>query len=233
MATTPTFDPNKLASHDFDAATKAYTKLNADDAQPLLNRANQMALPPGSTFKVVTAAAAIEHEGYDATRPSPAARLPAAAHQRRDRADRQRGPGLRQLHQGVSFRQAMENSCNTTFAQLAVQVGAENMAETAEGFGFNRVYFDDLQGTNGKSTTAISTFPNAMDKAQTGQSGFGQFEVRATPLQMAMVAAGLANNGSVMNPYLVDEVQSADSDTVDTTPPSELSKAVSPSTAAR
>jgi peptidoglycan glycosyltransferase len=232
MVTTPTFDPNKIADHDFDASQKAYAKLSADDAQPLLNRANQMALPPGSTFKVVTAAAAIEHEGYDADSNVPGGntyQLPLTSGETGLIDNEGRSCGSNKT--GVSFRQALENSCNTTFAQLAVQVGAENMQKTAEGFGFNQTYFDDLQGTNGKSTTAVSTFPTGMDAAQTGQSGFGQFEVRSTPLQMAMVAAGIANSGTVMNPYLVDEVQSSDSDTVDTTPPSELSQAVSPHTA--
>jgi peptidoglycan glycosyltransferase len=70
-----------------------------------------------------------------------------------------------------------------------------------------------------------------MNPPQTGQSGIGQFEVRATPLQMAMVAAGIANQGTVMKPYLVDQVQSADSDTVATTEPEKLSQAVSARTA--
>jgi peptidoglycan glycosyltransferase len=125
----------------------------------------------------------------------------------------------------------MENSCNTVFAQLAVQLGADAMRKQAEAFGFNSSYFDDLQGTNGRTLLTPSNFPKDMNPPQTGQSGFGQYEVRATPLQMAMVAAGIANNGVVMKPYLVDQVQSADSDTVATTPPEKLSTAVSPTTA--
>jgi peptidoglycan glycosyltransferase len=131
----------------------------------------------------------------------------------------------------VKFTQAMENSCSTVFAQLAVQVGADAMRKQAEAFGFNSSWFDDLQGTNGRTTLATSRFPEEMNPPQTGQTGIGQFEVRATPLQMAMVAAGIANHGTVMKPYLVDEVHSADSDTVATTEPEKLSQAVSPATA--
>ena len=119
----------------------------------------------------------------------------------------------------------MEQSCNTTFAQIAGEVGAEDMAKTADAFGFNEHYFDDL------SPQALSVFPEDLDKAQLGQTGFGQFEVSATPMQMAMVAAGLANDGSVMKPYLVDEEQSADLNVLSKTDPEEFSRAVSADTA--
>ena len=119
----------------------------------------------------------------------------------------------------------MENSCNTTFARLAVDLGAEAMQEQAEAFGFNQQYFDDLL------PQATSRFPEGMNEPQTGQSGIGQFEVAATPLQMAMVVAGIANDGSVMKPYLVDEVQSPEFDQIDATDEEELSEAVSASTA--
>src|SRR6478736_7319662 len=102
------------------------------------------------------------------------------------------------------------------------------MEKTAEGFGFNQdagEYFQDL------APVADSVYPEGVDEAQLGQTGFGQFEVAATPLQMAMVAAGLANDGVVMKPYLVDEEQSASSTVLDKTEPEELSRAVSASTA--
>jgi peptidoglycan glycosyltransferase len=119
----------------------------------------------------------------------------------------------------------MEQSCNTSFAQIAGEVGAEDMAATAEGFGFNQQYFTDIL------PQATSEFPTDIDDAQLGQTGFGQFDVSATPLQMAMVAAGLGNGGTVMKPYLVDEQQSADLDVLDKTDPEELSQAVSAETA--
>ena len=125
----------------------------------------------------------------------------------------------------IPFRQAMEQSCNTSYAQIAGEVGAEDMATTAEGFGFNQHFFDDL------SPQALSAFPEELDKAQLGQTGFGQYDVSATPLQMAMVAAGLANDGSVMKPYIVDEEQSADLNVLSKTDPEQFSQAVSAKTA--
>lgn len=233
MVTTPTFDPNKVATHDFRANQKAYNRLDADPDKPLLNRAVQMALAPGSTFKLVTASAAISSGKYNADSMVPGGatyQLPQTSGESGLIDNEGRDCGVKT----VKFTQAMENSCNTVFAQLAVGVGADAMRKQAEAFGFNRdpaTVFNDLQGTNGKTTLARSNFPKDTNPPQTGQSGIGQFEVRATPLQMAMVGAGIANHGTVMKPYLVDQVQSADSDTVATTEPEKLSEAVTPATA--
>lgn len=226
MVSLPTYDPNQLASHDLDAVSNSFDRLENDPAEPLLNRAIQTRLPPGSTFKVVTAAAAIEEGLYKADDLVPGGdtyQLPLTSDDSGliDNEGRSCGANGTQ----IPFTQAMAQSCNTTFAQLAGQVGAEDMLEIAEGFGFNSAYLDDL------SPQAESVFPDELDDAQLGQVGFGQFEVSSTPLQMAMVAAGLANGGTVMKPYLVDERQSADLDVLDKTEPQELSRAVSPTTA--
>jgi penicillin-binding protein A len=191
----------------------------------LLNRGIQTTLPPGSTFKLVTAAAAIESGNWDASSTVPAG----ATFQLPETSD-DRGlidnDGRTQCNpKRITFELAMEWSCNTTFAQLAIEVGAEAMYKQAEAFGFNEHYLDDL------GPQAESVYPAGTNKPQTGQTGFGQFDVRATPLQMAMVAAGIANGGTVMKPYIVDEVQSADIDILDKTNPSELSRAVSATTA--
>jgi penicillin-binding protein A len=224
MVSLPTYDPNKLASHDLSAVSDTYQRLNEDDTEPLLNRAIQTTLPPGSTFKVLTAAAAIESGKYDADSQVPGGatyQLPLTSGPtgQIDNEGRDCGTGK------IPFAQAMENSCNTSFAALANDVGAEAMTKQAEAFGFNSQYLEDL------GPQAESVFPKKLDEAQTGLTGFGQYTVRATPLQMAMVAAGIANSGVVMRPYIVDEVQSTDYDVLDKTDPSELSKAVSPSTA--
>jgi peptidoglycan glycosyltransferase len=121
--------------------------------------------------------------------------------------------------------QAMEQSCNTTFAPLAAELGPDAMREQAEAFGWNSEYLEDLP------LQAESAYPEDMDDAQTALSGFGQSSVTATPLQMAMVAAGVANGGVVMKPYIVDEVRSPELDILDKTDPSVLSRAVSASTA--
>nr|WP_221200342.1 penicillin-binding protein 2 [Nocardioides soli] len=222
MVSLPTYDPNQLASHDLAAVSKKSKQLNADPSEPLLNRGIQTRLPPGSTFKVVTAAAAIDKGLYDADSQVPGGvtyQLP-LTHGPTGEIDNE-GRACGANNSTIPFSQAMENSCNTTFAQLAGEVGAEDMEKTAEGFGFNQHYFDDL------SPQAISEFPQGVDEAQLGMTGFGQFDVSATPLQMAMVAAGLANDGTVMKPYLVDEEQSADLNVLDKTEPEEFSQAVS------
>jgi penicillin-binding protein A len=221
----PTYDPNLLASHDFASVSENYDRLNEDDTKPLLNRGIQTTLPPGSTFKLVTAAAAIESGNWDASSTVPAGatyQLPETRGETGLIDNEGRSPCSPKR---IPFEVAMAWSCNTTFAQLAIEVGAEKMLEQAEAFGFNEQYLDDL------GPQAESVFPAGINKPQTGQSGFGQFEVRATPLQMAMVAAGIANGGTVMKPYLVDEVQSADLDILDKTDPTELSVAMSPTTA--
>jgi peptidoglycan glycosyltransferase len=224
MVSLPTYDPNELASHDFAAVAKRADELDEDETQPLLNRAIQMRLPPGSTFKVVTASAAIESGNYDADSMVPGGptyQLPLTSGPTGQIDNEGRDCGANR----IPFTQAMGNSCNTSFAALANEVGAEKMQETAEGFGFNQHYLDDL------GSQAESNFPTDMDAAQTGQAGIGQFEVAATPLQMAMVAGGIANGGMVMKPYLVDEIRSPELDVLDKADPEEFSRAVSASTA--
>ncbi|MBE7324491.1 penicillin-binding protein 2 [Nocardioides sp. Y6] len=219
----PTYNPNQLASHRFGEVIKAQERLEADDSEPLINRATAMRLPPGSTFKLVTAAAAIESGDYNADSQVPGGdsyQLPLTSGESGRITNEGRACGGPK----VSFRQAMGNSCNTTFAALAVEVGAEEMAERAERFGFNRDYLSEIP-------QAQSVFPTDMDAAQTGQAGLGQFEVAATPLQMAMVAGGIANGGTVMKPYLVDEVRTPQLQVLDKTEPSQLNQAVSSRTA--
>ncbi len=221
----PTYDPNVLASHDFGAVSENYDRLDENPAKPLLNRGIQTTLPPGSTFKLVTAAAALESGDYDASTMVPAGatyQLP----ETRGETGLVDNEGRSACNpKRIPFEVAMAWSCNTTFAQLAIEVGAEAMQKQAEAFGFNQRYLDDL------GPQAVSVYPSGTDRPQTGQTGFGQFEVRATPLQMAMVVAGIANGGTVMKPYFVDEVQSADLDILDKAEPTPLQEAVSPSTA--
>ncbi len=224
MVSLPSYDPNDLASHDFGAVTKRAKDLGGRDDQPLLNRAIQTRLPPGSTFKIVTAAAAIESGNYDASSQVPGGssyQLPQTSGDSGLIDNEGRDCGTDQ----IPFTQAMGQSCNTTFARLAVEVGADAMLEQAEAFGFNSDYLDDLP------SQAQSNFPEGMNPPETGQSGIGQFEVAATPLQMAMVSAGIANGGTVMRPYLVDGVLTPELDPLPQTDPEELSEAVSPETA--
>jgi peptidoglycan glycosyltransferase len=223
MVSLPSYDPNKLADHDFKKASAYATRMAKLPSQPLLNRAIQTTLPPGSTFKTVTASAAVQDLRLSSTSLVPAGpsyTLPQSTKVIHNDAGLDCGTGK------IPFVQAMENSCNTTFAPLAVQVGAQGMHRQAEGYGFNQSYLTDLPGQ------AISKYPSGMDEASTALSGFGQGSVTASPLQMAMVTAGIANNGVVMRPYVVAGRQSPTSlEIVQPATEEELGQAISPSTA--
>jgi peptidoglycan glycosyltransferase len=222
MASTPTFDPNNFASHDFDAVREVDERLNSDPSEPLINRATGTTLPPGSTFKLVTAAAAIESGKYDAESMVPGGfrfQLP-QSETTVPNYDGGNCGGRR-----ITMTQALQVSCNVTFLSLANELGNEAMADQAEAFGFNSTSLEDLGGQ------AESLYPRDMDPPQTALSGIGQSSVTATPLQMAMVAAAIANGGDVMRPYVVEEVRAPNLSVLDRTDPQSISKAISSSTA--
>jgi peptidoglycan glycosyltransferase len=224
MVSLPTFDPNKLASHDFKAANAYASQLSKMPSDPLLNRAVQTTLPPGSTFKIVTAAAAMQTGDYTATSQvpgGPSYRLPQSTKVVHNEIP---NCGITK----IPFTQAMQWSCNTSFAPIAVDVGANGMHRTAEGFGFNQRYLESDQ----YPTQAVSLYPSGMDEAQTALSGFGQGSVTATPLQMAMAAAGIGNGGVVMRPYLNDELQSPSQEPLVPGHSEELHQAISATSAA-
>jgi peptidoglycan glycosyltransferase len=222
MVSLPTYDPNRLADHDRAAVADAYKELDRDPAEPLLNRAVQTRLPPGSTFKIVTAAGALENglaENAESMVPGgPTFQLPQSTAVI-DNGGRSCGG------KEITLTQALVNSCNTTFMALADELGADRMLAQSEAFGFNSDYFEDLR------PVARSVYPEGMDRPQTALSGIGQFDVAATPLQMAMVVGAVANGGVVMKPYLVDEVLSPDLDVLEKTEPTEFSRAISAETA--
>jgi peptidoglycan glycosyltransferase len=223
MVSSPTFDPNGFASHDFGSVTKLSEKLNADPAQPLINRSIGTRLPPGSTFKLVTAAAAIESGNYHAdsmVQGGVSFQLPQSSTTIGNHDGGNCGGSK------ITLTQALKVSCNVSFLALADELGVDAMATQAEKFGFNSIYLTDLPGQ------AESIYPHDLDPPQTAMSGIGQSEVAATPLQMAMVVAGIANQGDVMTPYVVDEVRAPNLDLLDATEPKLLSSAVSAATAA-
>lgn len=198
MASTPGFDTNQLATHDADAALSAYDALEDDPAKPLSNRAIAGDLnPPGSTFKLVVAAAAFASGEWtpDSQLPNPARyQLPGSTNTVANAWGGTCGDGPT-----VSIAEAIRLSCNIPMAQLAVALGDDAIRKMAEKFGFNESFETPLASTP-------SSYPRALDDAQTALSGFGQGQVTATPLQVAMIAAGLANDGVVMDPRLVDAV---------------------------
>lgn len=223
MVSKPSYDPNDLAAHSASAAQEAYEALLADEHDPLINRAIAGDLyAPGSSFKVVVAAAAIEEQGLapDDPVPSPAQlQLPLSSQVINN-------PG------GISctdedtapFRYTFEQSCNTTFAQLGMDLGEDALEAQAEAFGFGQ----DLQIP---MSVTPSQYPVGMDDAQTAMSALGQHSVRVTPLQMAMLSQAIANDGRQMQPYLVATERNARLEVVSTTSPTELRQSVTPETA--
>ena len=222
MASTPTYDPNGFASHDLKAVAELGETLNDDPARPLINRGIGTTLPPGSTFKLVTAAAAIESGDYDAD-----SMVPGGFRFQLPQSDTTIGnyDGGNCGGRRITLTQALQVSCNVTFLTLANELGNEAVADQAEAFGFNSTALEDLDGQ------AESLYPRDMDPPQTAMSGIGQSSVTATPLQMAMVAAAIANDGDVMRPYVVDEVRAPNLSVLDRTDPQSISKAISSTTA--
>ncbi|MFB7432010.1 penicillin-binding transpeptidase domain-containing protein [Streptomyces microflavus] len=219
LVSTPSYDPERLSGTG-SAVTDAWTRLNAAKSLPMLNRAIRQTYPPGSSFKIVTAAAALD------------ARVVKDADAPTDTPSPYVLPGTRTTLpneatgcEQASLADAIRVSCNTVMAHLGVEVGLEGMVEAAGKFGFNDT------GLRIPSGVARSNFDTDMSDDQLALSSIGQFNTTATPLQMAMVAAAVANHGDLRVPYLVDRVTTADGDTVQQQGPRSYERAMSPSTA--
>nr|BEK67815.1 penicillin-binding transpeptidase domain-containing protein [Kitasatospora purpeofusca] len=221
LASTPSYDPGSFAGTSTDDR-EAWSRLQGDPDRPMLNRALRQAYPPGSTFKVVTAAAALESgvvTDVDAPTDTPHPYLLP-------------GTSVPLVNDSAacdepnqSLATAMVLSCNSVLGRLGAEVGLRRMVATAEGFGFNEARLDT------PVRAARSNFDTRMDEAQLALSSIGQFDTAATPLVMAMVAAGIANNGTVMRPQLVDGLTAADGTVVRSVRPSVYRQAVGPGTA--
>ncbi|GAA3490174.1 peptidoglycan D,D-transpeptidase FtsI family protein [Streptomyces cremeus] len=205
MVSTPSYDPSTITGSHDGAAWKKLTS-GDDEDKAMTNRAMRQPLPPGSTFKLVVASAALENGLYDSVDAPTASPDPYTL------------PGTRTvLHnenrsapcENATLRTALKYSCNNVFAKLAVDLGQEKVKAMAEKFGFNT---DELDVP---VRAYASVYPQGMDKAQTALTGIGQFDVTATPLQMAMVSAALANNGELPAPHLVSEVTGAGGDVLE------------------
>jgi peptidoglycan glycosyltransferase len=223
MVSTPSYDPNPLASHNTKTQQEAWAKDNAADPPVLVNRAISETYPPGSTFKLIDTAAALQN-GY-----TPDSQLTAAPNitltgtntTLQNFAGTPCGTGAT-----ASLRDALARSCNTAFAQLAGNLGEDVLRKQAEAFGIGS---SDVAVPMAVVPSSIGDIP---DNAALQQSGIGQRDVRLTPLQNAMVVAAIANGGQVMAPHVVKEIQGPELDTIDTTAPDRLGQAVPRSVAA-
>ncbi|MEY2634322.1 MAG: hypothetical protein RIS75_262 [Actinomycetota bacterium] len=219
LVSTPSYDPTTLSINQPASVRKAYEALLADPKEPMMNRPLTKTLPPGSTFKLVVAAAALASGKYSADTliPGPATiKLPNST----KRLGNWQGTACSPSGK-VTLRRALEVSCNTAFAWLGMQLGADAISAQAEKFGFNQSFTTPL-------VSASSVFPAGLDDAQTAMSSIGQFDVRATTLQMAMVTSAITNNGVLMKPFLVKDIRTSELGLLESTSPINLGQAQDP-----
>lgn len=214
LVSTPTYHPSDLSSLDLAKAGETWEALLNNPDEPLKNRATREIYPPGSTFKLVVAAAALENGALPSTPLDSPDSLP-LPHSSRSIGNSTDCGGTT-----VSLEQALKTSCNTAFAALGLELGQDKIRAMAEAFGFNQEQTIDI-------AAATSGYPADMDEAQTALSSIGQFDVTASPLQMAQVAAAIANDGVAMRPYLVSTVTNRDLTVVSSTRPERLSQPLS------
>ncbi|HUR51212.1 MAG TPA: penicillin-binding protein 2 [Mycobacteriales bacterium] len=222
MASRPSYDPGRLSSHDPKKIRAAYGSLVDAAGDPMVNRGVERTYPPGSTFKLITTAAALA-DGYSPQRriPSPTVlNLPGTTADLGNFGGERCGNG-----KTTTLEDALRISCNTAYGGLGMVLGQDRLRAQAEAFGFGS------SGLRLPQRVATSVFPEDLTRAQTAQSAIGQYDVRVTPLQMAMVAAGIANGGQLMRPYLVKQVLAPDLSPLALAAPQLFRRAVSSSVA--
>ncbi|MFE0646321.1 peptidoglycan D,D-transpeptidase FtsI family protein [Streptomyces sp. NPDC058877] len=214
MASTPSYDPSTFAGYSGEDE-KAWVALEEDKNKPKLNRAIREIYPPGSVFKVVTAAAALENgkvTDINAATDTPEGwKIPLSNQEMVN-------------HSGgcanASLTKALEISCNSVFAKLGDDVGRDKMVEMAEKFGFNSEQFTPVR-------SSASVYDKTADRGGNALSSIGQFNTATTPLQMAMVTAAIANDGKLMKPYMIDQLRAPNLDVIKQNDPEEMSRPVS------
>lgn len=233
MASTPGYDPNKIESPNGFASILRSPNACPGSSSALLNRATQGLYAPGSTFKAVTAAAALDSGMYTPNSsfydPGYCTEYGVQIHNALD----QNGP---ERFGNVDLVQAFIHSINAVFCELGIKLGPKRILDEAKKFGFyskppielpsNEVAASGLY--NYKQRRYYDT-PGLVDP---GRLAFGQENMLVTPLQMALVAAGIANGGNVMVPHLVDRVTNASGGTVVKVRPQVWKHATSQATAA-
>ncbi|WP_163696012.1 D,D-transpeptidase PbpA [Mycolicibacterium sarraceniae] len=224
MVSSPGYDPNLLATHDTEQQGTAWQQLRDDPASPLTNRAIAETFPPGSTFKVITTAAALQAGVTDTDQltSAPQIQLPNSTATLENYGGSPCGSGPT-----ASLREAFARSCNTAFVELGIRVGADALRSAAQAFGY------DSPPAPIPLDVAESTMGPMSDAAAVGMSSMGQKDVAVTPLQNALVAAAIANSGVMMQPYLVDSLKGPDLSNITTAAPQEQRRAVSQQVAAK
>jgi peptidoglycan glycosyltransferase len=225
MASYPSYNPDLLATHDSTQLVKVDDELLRAAGNPLLNRATQATYPPGSTFKIVTSSTLLTQDPSTTINTSVASptdlTLPQTTHVLTNDDGEACGNGSGQAPLITAFAQ----SCDTTFGKIGLDLGGSALNAMAEKFGLNDVNLTVPLSVTPSNYTIPASLP------LTAYSAIGQFDDTVTPLQEAMFAAAIANGGTLMKPYLVQQVTASDLSTVTATTPSVLSQPVSSSVA--
>ncbi|MBB5913749.1 peptidoglycan glycosyltransferase [Nocardia transvalensis] len=217
MVSTPSYDPNQLSGHDGAKSTQAWESLSADERQPMLNRAVSQTYPPGSTFKIVTTAAALSMgiKPEDQFTAAPNITLPGTSTTLENYNGSTCGGGST-----ASMYDAFRLSCNTAFAEIGMKVGAAKLKDEAAAFGIGAHAGIPIQWAD----STVGTIP---DNPSLAQSSIGQRDVALTPLDDAVIAATVANGGVRMDPHLVDQLQGPDLSELSKTKPVSVGQAIS------
>jgi peptidoglycan glycosyltransferase len=223
MASVPGYDPNAVKSQS------AFSALNRDDDAPLLNRNTQSGYPPGSTFKVVTAIAAIDSGRY-----TPDSRISGRNGKVISGVPLNNDAG--ESFGDITLTEALTHSVNTVFGEVGEKVGKATMKKYMDRLGFGAPVEVDLprdeRAASGERRRG-RIIPATNGAVDVGRMAIGQDKLTVTPLQMAMVAASVANGGKLMKPHLADRVVDRDGRTVDRIEPEEMSEVMSPDTASQ
>jgi peptidoglycan glycosyltransferase len=220
----PSYDPEAISQLDTKASERGWGLLNVDPRKPLLPRAFRESYFPGSTFKVVTASAALTSGLVTPDQPV----YPPSREYVPPQTKRPIKNFGGETCGGALF-EILEVSCNVAFAQMGVDIGAENLLKTANAFGFGDRVPLDLPAVAPSAIESLDFFKQNLPLL--AQTAIGQ-QVRATPLQMALVAATIANGGVEMKPHVMSEVRDRNGDVVRRYHPEPWRQVVTPEIAA-
>jgi peptidoglycan glycosyltransferase len=228
----PSYDPNLLASQDPKVVRDAWDELNVDPDKPLVSKASDELFPPGSTFKLVTASAALQNGfGPTSTWPNPRELdLPLTEETLENFGGSHCAGGAAT----ITLAEALRISCNVTFGEIGLELGAEALAEQARLYGFTAEPGQDLVPFDIPWVSGVFPPPETFEQRTPAiaLSAIGQQDVAANPLQMALVAAAIGNGGVLMEPNLVTEARDPSGRVIATFEPEVFSEPLTPTNAA-